>query len=230
MNDAFSNIVHPVIEYGLSLKSRIDAGAELDLEYQQSRLRDLLLSEDESQLHAEFGSDQQPANLHTATDLSATPGRMTNRFWGVRYGLVCWLDELFTNCPQWEQAWNENKLESQLYGTNDRAWKFWEQARLAQTRAGLSAFECFYLCASLGFRGELRDQPDKLRTWCQQAKLRLGSVSEIQFPYVTEVNHFDNAPPLRGATMFNRMAVSCWIATLVIIPLIAFAFMNRLGD
>ena len=73
------------------------------------------------------------------------------RFLGVRYGLTCWLDELFILYSPWERLWNERKLEASLYGTNDRAWRFWEQARLAESRAGSSALEVFYLCVILGF-------------------------------------------------------------------------------
>ena len=42
-----------------------------------------------------------------------------------------WLDELFILYSSWESAWNERKLEGSLYGSNDRAWRFWEQARIA---------------------------------------------------------------------------------------------------
>ena len=66
--------------------------------------------------------------------------------------MVCWLDELFLVDSAWDARWNESKLELALYGTNDRAWHFWEQARLADTRPGTEALSAFFLCVMLGFR------------------------------------------------------------------------------
>ena len=235
MNDAFSKLVHPVIDYGLDLRGKLAAGTKPDLALEQARLRDLLLSDEEAQMHPDFGAEHGVRTSTGSDGFDVTPRRMSTRFLGVRYALVCWLDELFTNQAElknasWVQAWTENKLESQLYGTNDRAWKFWEQAKLAHAIQGDSPLECFYLCASLGFRGELRDQPDKLRSWCNQTKLRLGNVAELQFPYVTETTHRVNAQPLLGNSMFKKMAVICWVAMLIVIPLVSFALINRLAD
>ena len=45
----------------------------------------------------------------------------------IRYAMVCWIDELFILNSVWGTQWNEQKLEVDLFGTNDRAWKFWEK-------------------------------------------------------------------------------------------------------
>ena len=37
--------------------------------------------------------------------------------------------------------WNERKFEVEFYETNDRAWRFWVQARMAAERAALQAIE-----------------------------------------------------------------------------------------
>ena len=38
------------------------------------------------------------------------------------------IDEFFIANTSWSQRWNERKLESKNYATNDRAWKFWRGA------------------------------------------------------------------------------------------------------
>ncbi len=230
MNESISKIVHPVINYGLNLKDRLCAGEALDLEYEQARLKDLLLSDEEAQFHEDFGRDDDSGNGQDGDSFNVDRRRLSNSFLGVRYVLVCWLDELFTLDSQWSHEWTEHKLEGQLYGSNDRAWKFWEQARQAQARPGTSALEAFYLCVNLGFRGNLREQHEKLASWINQSKMRLGKVEELDFPFSTERTITSSVPPLSGASKFRTMAMTCWLALLIVIPLISFALMHKLGD
>lgn len=225
MNENIAEIVHPVIDYGLKLRAYLNAGNRIDLEREQAKLQDLLLSDEESRLQSEFGQEKVSQNKESFNDRR----RMTSRFLGIRYALVCWLDEIFTINENSSHLWTEHKLEAKLYGTNDRAWKFWEQAQIAQTRDGSSALEVFYLCVNLGFRGDLRDQPEKLRSWENKTKLRLGKVEELNFPFRTETN-FQYVPSLEGATRFRRMAITCWVALIAIIPLVSFALIRKFGE
>ncbi len=153
MQSQLANLVHPVISYGLDLQARLKSGARPNLEHEQTILKDLLLSEFEARRWTDYGGDfgrgGEPSVSHRAVGQ-----RIGNHFLGVRYALVGWLDELFTCDSPWAALWNEQKLEVELYGTNDRAWKFWEQARLAQARPGSEALEVMFLCVMLGFRGE----------------------------------------------------------------------------
>jgi type VI secretion system protein ImpK len=234
MNEYYSEIVHPVLDYGLRLKSRVETGEPIDLDYEQARLKDLLLSDEESLAIPEYGADQQigvPAAGSKPADHQprADRQRILSNFLGVRYALTCWLDEIFTATEQLERVWTENKLEGQLYGTNDRAWKFWEQAKLAQSRPGNGGLEAFYLCVCLGFRGKWRDQPEHIRSWCNQAKLRLGNVPELSFSLASETRPMDTARPLNGRKMLRRMVVTSWLGLLVIIPVLSFALTQRLA-
>src|SRR5262245_63329913 len=52
-----------------------------------------------------------------------------------------------------------------MFRSQERAVKFWEQARQAELRGDADGVEVFYLCVMLGFRGELRDDPGALRDW-----------------------------------------------------------------
>ena len=222
MNEKIANSVHPVIDYGLSLRAFLDSGNAINFEQEQAKLLDLLLAESNP-------SKQLEQVDHNASEVFNDRRRMTKNFLGIRYALVCWLDEIFTDNQSTKQLWNEHKLEANLYGTNDRAWKFWEQAELAQSFEDTSALEVFYLCVNLGFRGELRDQPEKLRGWANRTKLRLGKVKELDFPYFTEQS-FRNVPLLNGQSRFRRMAISCWASLVVIVPLIAYALIQKFGQ
>jgi len=69
-------------------------------------------------------------------------------------------------------VWTERKLEEALYGTNDRAWRFWEQAAAADRRADPAVLSTFVLCVALGFRGDYSPNPAKLAEWLTAAKER----------------------------------------------------------
>src|SRR6266852_5305509 len=75
----------------------------------------------------------------SAARMSMGGRRSPEVFLGIRYALACWLDEVFILDSPWGRIWNERKIEEALYGTNDRAWFFWEQAQHAANRTGVDA-------------------------------------------------------------------------------------------
>jgi type VI secretion system protein ImpK len=181
MREEVARTVHPVFRHGLLARERLKRGEKLRMADVQAELKGLL---------------------------RAVPGaaeRLSGRghgeaFLGVRYALACWLDEVFILDSPWRDAWNEQKVETSLYGSNDRAWKFWEQARQAEVRSDADALEVLYLCVMLGFRGDLRDDPDRLHDWREgvegqfrreQAHAWPEAPAELPLP-PTDV------PPLRG--------------------------------
>src|SRR5437899_2249572 len=134
MRDELANLVHPIIAHALALKERLDSGEVPHLETEQATLVGMLLSESEARRVPDFGGDTPPPTIAVASEAPAPA-----LFLGARYALVCWLDELFVLYSPWAQRWNEHKLEVALYASNDRAWKFWEQARSAATRSASDA-------------------------------------------------------------------------------------------
>ncbi|HTN75682.1 MAG TPA: DotU family type IV/VI secretion system protein [Pirellulaceae bacterium] len=222
MNIRCSRLAQSVISYGLELFDRVEQGLPVNLDREQTIIKDLLLAED--------SSDRDEGNSPSGFEgiLNARP--TTSKFLGIRYALVCWLDELFTVRSGWEKEWNEHKLEIELYGSNDRAWKFWEQAKVAQTRASSDAFEVYYVCVMLGFRGALTDQPEKLEAWVAAARQRLGHVIEPQWSIGGELPPVTLVPPLRGAAKLRQMALTAWVAILALAPLTAFYVVHRLAQ
>jgi type VI secretion system protein ImpK len=210
MQDAISNLVHPILAYGLGLKARLDRGESPTIEIEQAALKGMLQSEIESRRYAAFGGDVEKS-------AEEGRGRGGQSFLGIRYALTCWLDELFIVDSKWSTAWNERKLELALYGTNDRAWKFWVQARLAEGR-GIDALEGYLLCVMLGFRGEFRDEPDRLGAWVTAAQTQVGRGYGQKWPAPPELDAPSNVPPLHGAERLRTLAVAWFVVLLVMVP------------
>ena len=150
MNPQFSELVHPVITYALDLKERLDNGDEPDLEAEQRQLIDRLRSDGEvrrlDRLHGRRRDLPRRPLRPDLLDRRAVhrllaPGRTSGRSGSSR---------------------------STLYGSRDRAWKFWDQAEIAlrrpntprlSTPPGPDALETFFLCIVLGFRGKYLENP-----------------------------------------------------------------------
>jgi type VI secretion system protein ImpK len=231
MNAEIAQLVHSVLSYALELKARLDRGEQPDLAAEQAELKDRLVSEYEARRWPEYGGEP-PRDRGTLSARTPSDVRSDNngQFLGIRYALVCWLDELFTCYSPWSAAWNEHKLEVELYGSNDRAWRFWEQAKQAHSRPGGDALEAFFLCVALGFRGELREQSEALQTWTNHAKARLGKVQEPIWPLAAAIEPPTRVPPLRGREQLRRMVLCGWLTLLALTPVVAYCLVSRLGN
>lgn len=235
MRDRIAQLVHPVLAHGLQLRSRLERGQQPDLEQEQAILKDLLLSDFEALRWAEFGGDAANRNqteARSSGQVSSADGRQhaADHFLGIRFLLACWLDELFCNETAWGTRWNERKLEVELYGTNDRAWRFWDQAATARSRPGTDALEVAYLCVALGFRGKYRHDPQRLQTWVDSAKRRLGRVDEVTWKATADYRPEAHVPPLAGRGKLHRMALTSWVALLVLIPILSTWLVHKLGS
>jgi type VI secretion system protein ImpK len=230
MQPALADVVHAVILRGLDLKKRLEEGDSPSLDVEQAVLKDLLLAESETARVPEYGPDRE--RPRGKLDSAAGAGLATGKsdFAGVRYALVCWLDELFTqDDSDWSSDWNEQKLEVELYGSNDRSWRFWQQAQLAQSRGSDDALEAFYLCVMLGFRGDLRNHDEQLRRWAGSARHRLGQITEIEWPYASQLNVPVPAQPLRGRRRLRRMVMVACLTLVAVVPSIAFLLVWKVG-
>ncbi|MCA9260260.1 MAG: DotU family type IV/VI secretion system protein [Planctomycetales bacterium] len=201
MTRAASAGLYRVVSYGLDLLDALHQGEPRDMDREQAILSNLLMEIDDS---AYSGTDQR----------------------GARYAASCWLDERFTDGTPWADAWNEQKLETALFGGNDRAWEFWRQAKLAETLRENDALEAYYLCAALGFRGELRNDPDTLNRWMNKTRLRVTQLTESDAEPDAEtaqvpIQTFD-ARPLHGERQFGRAATAATLAALVALPIASY--------
>ncbi len=225
MRNEIASLVHPVLRHALNVRDRLRAGEQPNLDIEQATLKAMLLTEYEARRIGDFGGDPVAEG---ALEPDEVP---SEEFLGIRYALVCWLDELFILHSSWSEAWNEQKLEVSMYGTNDRAWKFWEQARRAETRSGMDALEVFYLCVMLGFRGELHEKSEEVAAWIasSQARLmnnRLGKDWNAP-PELEPVTH---VPPLRARDRLQTLVMVGGMVLLVLIPVVVFFIVRELGQ
>jgi type IV/VI secretion system ImpK/VasF family protein len=222
MQPEIANVVHAVLGHGLHLKQLADDRVAFDLDQEQAGLKKLLLSDAEAQRLTEYGGEM---GADTARGLARgqppAARRWGEQFLGVRYLLVCWLDEIMVDSPCGQQ-WNERKLETALYGTNDRAEAFWEQARRAEGRVGTDASEVCHLCVMLGFRGMLRGQPEQLQRWIATVRARIARGREEECPLPPEVEPRINVPPRRGRQRLQRLVLAWSVLLLLLIPVGVF--------
>lgn len=197
--------LHEVLGYGLELKERIEQGDVPRVEIEQDKLRSMLLGDGELAQNTAYNGEL--AGMAQAATATQDFGR-SDRFFGARYALACWLDEIYIrDCPPWwAERWEANTLETALYGgTQQRAWRFWDQARKAEgPRGSPEALEAYLWAVMLGFRG---DQPGDLNPagWVDAVKKRVLAARSAEFPLPPEREVPTYVPPLKGRGRFTRM-------------------------
>jgi type VI secretion system protein ImpK len=210
MREEMAGLVYPVFRHGLRALDRLRAGDRLDLGAEQAALRGHLKTATEARRWPDYGGDG-------------------DRFLGVRYALACWLDEVFILYSPWGEAWNEAKQETALYGTTDRAFRFWEQAQQAESRGEADALEAFYLCVMLGFRGELRDDARRLSDWREAVEAQFGRAGPRDWAGPPELPPTTNVPPLTAREGLRRLAVAAAVVLGVLVVAVSFFVVSRFG-
>jgi type VI protein secretion system component VasF len=136
---------------------------------------------------------------------------LSNLFLGVQYALTCWLDEVFMldAPPWWGQQWEADSLEVRLYGgSQERAWRFWDQARRAEgPRGSPEALEAFLWCAMLGFKGapDTLNPPVNPAVWVDNVRKRVLSARSAEFPVPAQKEVPTRVPALRGPDRLKTM-------------------------
>ena len=126
--------------------------------------------------------------------------------------------------------WNESKLEVRLYDGNDRAWRFWEQAKLAEARAERDALEGFYLCVMLGFRGEQIDKPRAVQDWRAGVERQLGQGKAAKWDWdVGLPAPPPDVPPLKARERLRFLFAATLVTVGVAILVGMFTVVSRLG-
>src|SRR5262245_11422035 len=226
MRQEVADLVFPVLRAGILLRKRLGTRKvdEMDMQREQETLKVLLNKRPSDEAAVEFLGDQRFADPRRSVD-----GR-GDSFLGIRYALTCWLDEIIIQDDvPWKAQWNEKKLEEadSLFRTNDRAWKFWEQAKLAAARELRDAQEAFYLCVLLGFRGNKEGHPDQLQEWRQAAESQL---EERAFSPPTEMKPKYRMRRLWGARSKRKMLVVAVTSVLLIILIVLFLLTGQVGN
>ena len=196
MQNDLSQHVLEVMAYGLSLKERVTNGEMLLLDSENAKLKQMLWADGAVRGHVDYGD-----NLPRPVPYDS------REFLGARYALACWLDEIFisdTDSP-WMEQWKEKSLEAEIYGGGqERAWRFWSQAELAEKRPGTEAVETYLWCVMLGFRGAPRIIDPK--EWTERVKRRVLGARKVEFRLPADLGLKTNVPALRSRDSFRTAA------------------------
>jgi type VI secretion system protein ImpK len=200
MREEVADLVYPVFKLGLDLKERPEPGTREDIDKALTKLKGLLADR-----RWEEPGDAGPIDpLMSRTVTSLRPGR----YLGMRYAVVCWLDEILGLDPHWGEYWRNRALEVAIYNEAERAHRFWEQAERAEVRPGSDALEVYYLCVMLGFRGDYRERPDQLQAWVDRVR------PQVIRGYGEEPSQRDSSTPenyvplLVGRDRFQNMLIA----------------------
>jgi type VI secretion system protein ImpK len=189
MTDTTADLFYPVVSYGVRLRDQLDRGESPDFDKEQTELLSLLQSREEAKRSADYMGD--------------------GNFLGIRYALACWLDEIFIGelTSEWAKRWDNRKLETAIFNTNERYSKFWDQANRARVRAGTDALEGYFLCVMLGFRGRALDEPDLLATWTEGARRQISNSENLAWPKPPEITPVQRVPPRHGRDRMRKMVL-----------------------
>jgi type VI secretion system protein ImpK len=223
MREELANIVFPVFSYGLKLKDRLDRGEDPNLAEEQTALKKRLMNASEARRWPDYGGPPLDESE------MGRAGALRNTFLGCRYALACWLDDLFIFESPWGETWKENSMEFALYQQRDRAYIFWEQVRLAESRMESDALEVFYLCVMLGFRGEVRDKVDKTKAWRESAEGQISRQQPRNWPGPQEQQPTTNVPPLRGRERLRMVLMIVAVLLGSLVPVAAYYVVKEIG-
>jgi type VI secretion system protein ImpK len=221
MRDEIADLVFPVFRQGLRLRRRLLSrqAAKLDWQREQKEILSLLQAVPKA---PDALADYVGDHLHGGELRSGYSSSRYEHFLGIRYALACWIDEIMIQRDlPWNDIWNENKIEQQIYGDNLRAVYFWKQARRAEVQPSRDPLEVYYLCVVLGFRGELAEHPDKVATWRDQAEAQITEENAWTPPQERKVK--PRVPLLTGSQRKQRMLLAATATALVFIPLAVFS-------
>ena len=201
MTDGFADVATPILGAMLDLRRRLAAG--------EPRTLDDVMRQVQSW-------------IEEATRRAGVDPDVARSFDDARYGLVAWIDELLTD-SDWGHSvrWGseEHVLEWLTFGSRDRGWRFYEYAEDAEARGSIDALEVYLLAVSLGFRGELARDPDRLTDWVERTYARVpeaGAAVESK-PFPDDDDQAGGLTPPRGPSLLLRagvMAAATMLATL----------------
>ncbi len=220
--DRQSDFVLALLIEGLRIREGLEKGEPLSFDLEHSRIREMLVSaaDIDGRMKVTVPPQAIPNAFWKPDTLEA--GAWTGEFLGIRYPLACWVDEIFCLDSPWADRWNEAKLEAGLYGTNDRAWKFWQQAAIIEAHGDFKLMQAFFGAVMLGFKGMLADEPMKLIEWSAAMREKMCRIQPLEFPEELEPDPPTIVPPHYALLHHRRMLKICGLTLLAVIPALFF--------
>ena len=214
MRKEIADFVFPVFRKAIELKEGLAANPRAwEFADGQKKLLGLLQAPVPEAFRSDLLGDQRTLDTMGG-------GGHRNGFLGMRYALACWLDEIFIADSPWKDQWNDSKLETTLYGMNERASEFWKQAQLAQAWPTREALEVFYLCAMLGFQGEMINNRADMQAWRDSVEPQITQAEGREYAPPPGMTITPNVRALKGAAIMQKWFVAATLMGLLLIPLV----------
>jgi type VI protein secretion system component VasF len=141
------------------------------------------------------------------------------------YALAAVADELLIVDIKWSGAdwWENHPVEIELFGTRRRATEFFDRATKAASFPVRDALTVFAAAVSIGFRGILRDDPEKLETWMRAngQTLKLPEGRPVLRSRSVELS---GAPPLRSPVTIIWLGLAAVVLALFAVVTAWWAF------
>lgn len=146
----------------------------------------------------------------------------------TRYLLACWLDELFVVDTQLTRQWNENKLEIRLFGTNDRAWRFWDYVNSENVSKNMEVSQISLSCIMHGFQGQLVESHTELAVWVEKCNASLYQSARESWSPPPSLPIVAETPALKG---FDNLELAIQLVIsfgVLLVPAISFLIVYSL--
>jgi len=204
MTEGFAELVMPLFRRVVDLRRRLDRGETRSL--------------DDVFHQVQVWLDETGRRAVTQPEL----GRSFER---AKFGFVSWIDEILTD-SEWGRSvgWGSEQhvLEWIVFGSRDRAWRFYEHSDEAEEQGDLDALEVYLLCATLGFKGELAYDADKMTDWVERVYGRVSETGTVEARPFAEEDAGAGLKPLGGPSLLLR--VSALVAFTTLFSLVAYLF------
>jgi type VI secretion system protein ImpK len=204
MTDAFADVVAPVIQGVIDFQDGLLRGKHPTVEEQKRELID---------------------SLNRSEDKAARSSpELARDFELAKRALVYWIDEiLITSTWSHAQEWTNHILEFFFYRESSAAVRFYEKAIEAEKRDSIDPLETFFLCVTLGFRGDLASQDEEIRRWASRVHERITEGAKHPEQYRPEPpgrEHEHELRPLPGGRLL--FVVSLLVCATAVVTLAGF--------
>ncbi len=222
---------HDVINSGMALFSQVNQQPAPDMLKEQFRLIQMLdnllrgISATSPRISEPDKASEPPISTSNQSELPGRLGSIPSKddIPGVcRYLLACWLDELFVMETDWSRAWNESKLELTLFGTNDRAWRFWDFANSNQASSNEAIKYVAFSCVMHGFQGQMIESPAGLSKWVDKLKAEIIKSSMESWTPPPSLPIKAEVPELNGYHKVENAVRMAIVILIVIVPVFSF--------
>ena len=160
-----------------------------------------------------------------ASAANAMRGPRAEEWQLASYAIAAVTDELLIVDIKWSGSdwWENHPVEIELFGTRRRATEFFDRAAKAASFPVRDAITIYAAAVAMGFRGILRDEPERLETW-MRANGQVLKLPDGRPPLRMRSIELSGAPPLRSPVTLIWQGLAAVVLTLFAVVTAWWAF------